>query len=297
MLITSPTGFGKTMSSLLLAYGITNDWSKICVIDTENDSAQLYSHLGPYNVITMKAPYTVDDFVKAMKICADAGIEVVISDSVTHYWDEVKAYVDRLGSGFQNWAKGTPVWSRLVNTILQSPMHVICTARKKQAYDMVKKDGKTVVEKKGLESQIRDGFDYEMTLVFDLINDQHLAQTSKDRTGLFMNSMEFVINEKTGEAIKNWCESGAEVLEEPTEQPAQSAPPMQAAPVKPILTDKGLTASLQRIKKGETDLYERMKIGMTMTPEQEKILLAAVGIENSKKANIEPIIDDSKDPF
>ena len=37
---------GKTYSSLLIAYGMTADWSKIAVIDSENCSADLYAHLG-----------------------------------------------------------------------------------------------------------------------------------------------------------------------------------------------------------------------------------------------------------
>lgn len=41
MNIASPSGFGKTYSSLLIAYGMTGDWEKIAVIDTENDSASL----------------------------------------------------------------------------------------------------------------------------------------------------------------------------------------------------------------------------------------------------------------
>ena len=46
------SGSGKTYSSLLIAYGIVSDWSKIAVIDTENGSADLYAHLGEYNVLT-----------------------------------------------------------------------------------------------------------------------------------------------------------------------------------------------------------------------------------------------------
>lgn len=37
------SGSGKTYSSLLIAYGIVSDWSKIAVIDTENGSADLYA--------------------------------------------------------------------------------------------------------------------------------------------------------------------------------------------------------------------------------------------------------------
>lgn len=40
---------GKTLSSLLLAQGLTNNWSKVAVIDTESNSASFYCHLGKFN--------------------------------------------------------------------------------------------------------------------------------------------------------------------------------------------------------------------------------------------------------
>ena len=53
MCLNGPSGSGKTYSSLLLGYGLTNDWSKIAVIDSENHSSELYSHLGSYNVLQL----------------------------------------------------------------------------------------------------------------------------------------------------------------------------------------------------------------------------------------------------
>ena len=51
--LQGPSGSGKTYSALLLAYGLCNDWSKIAVIDTENHSADLYAHMGHYNVLNL----------------------------------------------------------------------------------------------------------------------------------------------------------------------------------------------------------------------------------------------------
>jgi Rad3-related DNA helicase len=51
MALQSPSGSGKTYSSLLIAYGLTGNWENIAVIDTENHSAELYAHLGPYKVL------------------------------------------------------------------------------------------------------------------------------------------------------------------------------------------------------------------------------------------------------
>ncbi len=54
--LQGPSGSGKTYSSLLLAGGLTNDLSKVAVIDTENGSANLYTHLGAYQVLRLNRP-------------------------------------------------------------------------------------------------------------------------------------------------------------------------------------------------------------------------------------------------
>lgn len=226
MAISAPTGFGKTYSALLLAYGITNDWSKIAVIDSENDSASLYSDLGEYKTLSIAPPYNVDRFKQAVKICADAGAEVIIVDSTYHYWHGkggLLEYNNSLsGNNFTNWAKTNPLWAAWLDTILQTPVHFICTSRKKQAYEMTKDaSGKVTVEKKGMEDQIRDGFDYEMTIAFNIISANHMAEAGKDRTRLFVGKQEFVITSETGAKIKEWCETGAEQI--PPPNPAAEA--------------------------------------------------------------------------
>ena len=55
--MSGASGFGKTYGALKLAKGICGDWSKIALIDTENGSGSLYSDLGEYNTIDLKAPY------------------------------------------------------------------------------------------------------------------------------------------------------------------------------------------------------------------------------------------------
>lgn len=214
MSLASPTGFGKTYSALLLAYGITGDWSKITVIDTENESADLYEDLGDYNVVPLAPPYTPERYIEAIRQCEDAGDEVIIIDSVTHVWHGkggLLEYKDSLGGKFQDWAKVTPMYQEWLNAILHSKAHVICCVRKKQAYNMTLVNGMTKVEKAGLDDQIRDGFDYEMTIAFEIINDNHMVNTSKDRTRLFMNKPEFVITPETGRMIAEWCESGVDI--------------------------------------------------------------------------------------
>jgi hypothetical protein len=210
--LSGASGFGKTYSALLLAYGMTDDWSKIAVIDTENGSAELYSDLGEYNVMTLDAPFSPERYIEAIKACENGGMEVIIIDSITHEWESKGGCLDilsSLGSKYQDWAKVTPRHNAFLESILQSKCHVITTVRRKQDYDMTKDgNGKVKVEKVGTKEVTREGYEYELTLNLEFVNDTHLVKASKDRTGLFMDKPEFVITAETGKIIKGWCESG-----------------------------------------------------------------------------------------
>jgi hypothetical protein len=63
----------------------------------------------------------------------------------------------------------------------------------------------TRVVKHGTKEITREGYEYELTVNFELINDRHLAKASKDRTGLFMDKPEFVINPAIGKKLVEWC--------------------------------------------------------------------------------------------
>lgn len=215
--LSSPSGFGKTYGALLLAFGITGDWNKICVIDTENNSSSLYSHLGAFNVISLLPSFTPSRYIKAIRMAEEAGMEVLIIDSITHVWKGqggLLEYQNSLGGRYQDWAKATPLYQQWLNTILQSPCHIITTCRKKQAYNIITEGNKTKVEKAGLDDEIRDGYEYEMTIALDITNDQHIARASKDRTGLFMGKPEFVITPETGKQISDWCNQGIPAIAE-----------------------------------------------------------------------------------
>lgn len=214
MNIASPSGFGKTYSALLLASGIASSYEKIAVIDTENDSASLYAHLGNFKTIKLNPPYTADRYIEAIKICETAKMEVIIIDSITHFWNGqggILEYQNSLGGRYQDWAKATPLYQRWLSTILQSSCHIITTNRKKQAYNMITENNRTKIEKAGLDDEIRQGYEYEMSLAFEIINEQHMAKASKDRTGLFANILEFVITSDTGKKILDWCNDGASI--------------------------------------------------------------------------------------
>lgn len=209
--IQGPSGSGKTYGALLIAYGLCNDLSKVCVIDTENSSAELYSHLGEYNTIQLSAPFTPEKFMEAIQCCEKANMEVIIIDSASHEWDGIGGVLDIHaaipGNSFTAWSKVTPRHNAFIQLMLQCGCHVITTVRSKQEYILSDKNGKQVPEKVGMKGIQKDGYEYDSTLAFEL-NINHTAQVSKDRTGLFIGKYDLRLTPEIGRSIKQWCEAG-----------------------------------------------------------------------------------------
>lgn len=205
--LQGPSGSGKTFSALKIAQGLSN-LSKVCVIDSENSSADLYSDIGDFSVLGIQKPFTPEKYIQAIHMCHTAGMEVIIIDSLSHEWEGEGGVLDihsqLPGNSFTNWAKVTPRHNALVQAMLSVDSHVIATMRTKQDYVLTDKNGKMVPEKVGLKSVTRDGMDYEFTVVFDL-DIAHNCVASKDRTGLFVNRPPFKASNETGREISEWC--------------------------------------------------------------------------------------------
>lgn len=213
--ISAPSGAGKTYSALRMAKGLVGDWDKIAVIDTENGSASLYSHLGDFSVIDLQPPFSPEKYTEAISICVDAGIECIIIDSSSHEWttlleeNEKLAHASFRGNTWAAWSKTTPRHDKFVNSVLHCTAHVITCTRSKT--ETIQEGGK--VKKVGMKDLQRDGWEYELTISLNIDRDTHLATPSKDRTNLFEGKQPFLISEKTGEQIKEWCESGISELQ------------------------------------------------------------------------------------
>ena len=225
--ITGPSGSGKTYSALLVAFGIGG---KIALLDTENGSGDLYSALGDYDVCTISAPFTVQKYIEAIKDAEQSGYDVLILDSISAEWAgsggllslHTQLTSNNRNNSFSAWGQVTPKHNAFIDAIVASKLHIICTIRSKTEYAQIQNDkGKTEIKKIGLGLVQREGIDYEFTTVFDL-NQDHSVSVSKDRTSLFDGQV-FMITQETGQTLKEWLDTGIEVIDEKELQERKSS--------------------------------------------------------------------------
>jgi hypothetical protein len=214
--LCGPSGSGKTLGALLIAKGLGG---KIAMIDTERGSGSLYSDKADYDVCQLAPPFSPEAYIKAIKDAENNNYDVLIIDSLSHAWNGIGGVLEMhdkatRASKSQNsyfaWGEVTPHQNRLIETILQSKMHIIVCMRVKTEYAVADVNGKKAPIKIGLAPIQRDGVEYEFTCVLDLMADSHIYRASKDRTEIFEGKSE-VLSITDGEKLNEWLNSGKDI--------------------------------------------------------------------------------------
>ena len=208
-LIGGPSGGGKTYSSLRLAKGIANKMNtKIAAIDTENGRIRYYANEFEFDDMRLDSPYSPDKYCQAIDEAVNSGYGVLIIDSMSHEWDYCLDVHSKMpGNSYTNWSKITPMHDKFWEKILQSQIHIIATVRGKDEYVMEERNGKSVPKKVGLGYKQRDGVEYNYTVSFNVDQQSHVAESTKDNTHLFEGRFE-ILTEKDGEKLFDWANSG-----------------------------------------------------------------------------------------
>jgi hypothetical protein len=175
--IAGPAGSGKTYTGLSIAQSLANG-GKIAVLDTEHGSASKYADLFQFDVMEMDPPFHPNRFAEAIREAQGAGYKVIVLDSLSHAWNGTGGLlevVDQIAARsnskntFAAWKEGTPIYNKLVDTIIQSDIHVIATMRQKMDYVLEEDErGKKKPVKVGLAPVQREGFEYEFDVVMNL---------------------------------------------------------------------------------------------------------------------------------
>ena len=225
--LTGASGGGKTLSSLYLAYGMTGDWGKIAVIDSERGRALMYANrsdlgTGEFLHCDLEPPYTVDRYIEAMreaeKLVGEDG--VIIIDSGSHAWKGTGGVLDakeqiaqqRGKTDFSAWNDAGKIQNKFIDTIMDLNCDTIVTLRSKVSYtqEVDPETGKTRVRKLGLEPEQKNDFEYEMTLVMDVDKDTHNVSIIKDNTFLDAEGFYGRVTPELGKRLRAWMAEGIE---------------------------------------------------------------------------------------
>jgi AAA domain len=212
--LTGPSGSGKTMTALITA---TNLGDSVAVIDTERGSASKYSGAKGFAFDTLEMyRHDPSDLPKALAAAAASGHDVVVVDSLSHFWfgtggmlEQVDAAAKRSYSGntFAGWKDAAPIERAMIDALVSYPGHVIVTMRVKTEWVI---EGRTP-RKVGLKPEQRHGIEYEFDIVGDL-DEQNTLIVSKSRCPDLTGA---VIRKPDGafaQTILGWLDDGAEAI-------------------------------------------------------------------------------------
>lgn len=217
------SGSGKSYSSLKLATGMADEIEretgkrpKILMGNSEAARGRYYANEFDYDIVDMVAPHAPENYVDLINFAVQQGYGILIIDSTSAEWEGKGGCLDlqkQAGGRYQDWAKITPRHNKFINTLSDSPIHIIATMRGKDQYVMSQSEGyngktTTKVEKVGVGAKQREGFEYEFTCTFLLDVKTNTAETQKDNTHIFENEGAVLLSENHGSRIIQWANSG-----------------------------------------------------------------------------------------
>jgi hypothetical protein len=207
MMLSGPSGAGKTRSSLIIATELA-EGGRILGIDTERESMLTYADDFDFDHLPWRAPYDVREL---NVVLGEAGgsYAVVIVDSASHFWRKEGGVLDIANGKFTGWKEARPIQEQLVEAILDCGAHVILGVRSKVAHTQEEEKGRQVVKKLGMAPQQDDDLEFEMNVAIELAMD-HTATISKSRTTALPVGRTFATN-RTAEMARiyrEWLKAG-----------------------------------------------------------------------------------------
>lgn len=254
--VAGPSGSGKTYSALKIARGMVNNPSEIGLLDTENKRGSLYADIldGPFLIGDLYPPFSPNRFSTAIKEFQDAGVKVLVIDSVSHEWEGDSGCEDianlplTQGKKMANWVGAKREHKAFMNTLLHCNMNVIVCLRAREKTDF--KDPTKPVSL-GIQPIQEKNFMFEMTASLLMENEgkkQTFLKLPFFLKDAFVSDSNGYLGEKTGKAIIKWLETGEK--EDPE--------------IKRLKSEMTMAA--------ESGLDEVVKIWNSLTKPQQKIL-------------------------
>ena len=201
--IYGPPGAGKTMTSLLIAEGLSKLTAKrIAYVDTEHGT-DFYCQSVPSRKVhpdafDFDAIYTrsLTEVIQAVKALDVKEYSVVIIDSVTHLWEAARAAYDgrqtKIGTiPMQAWGKIKKPYKDLMSYLLSSPMHVLICGRQGVDYETDEETDELKAVGVKMKAEGETPYEPHILLRMEAIKPrktneiaQIIAYAEKDRTGV-----------------------------------------------------------------------------------------------------------------
>lgn len=251
LMMMGPSGSGKTWTTLDLATRLAEkENSRVAFIDTEGNSASLYAAHFDFDVLTLRDNYNPEEYIRGMQAAVHNGYKVLVIDSFSHAWNGANGVLEVVdqagqkmgGNDWAGWSKGRPLQNRLVNAVLNIPIHIIGTARSKTEWAQEPgRNGKLQPVKVGVGAVQSSEFEYEFTIaaLMDMEHNFTITKSKCDATpygATFSDPADFI------EKVYDWLNTGIESdenerefqkLGSPTPTPAPAPAPRPSNPGKP----------------------------------------------------------------
>ncbi len=236
--IFSPSGGGKTYTSLRLASGMIKKMKEIdgkdyeiWLANNEGDRGLYYANEFKYKIINIVPPHDPETYIDLIKF-AEQNEEcgVLIIDSFSKEWAGEGGCLEiaqKLGGQYQKaWRNVTPRHRALMEVLNSAKVNIIATMRGEDQYVMStdEKTNKTNLEKIGLGAKQGKDFEYEFSCTLSLDQKTNSAESFKDNTHIFENMPPRKLTENDGMKIIEWANSDVAKAEtaNPTPQKPQA---------------------------------------------------------------------------
>lgn len=228
------SGGGKTFTALQLAWGLANfDSKKVGLLCTENRRGRLYAdalrdqqgNIHRFMVGDLVPPFSPARYIEAIKAFEQAGVEVLVIDSVSHEWNGIGGCEDIANApDGQGKAPKNPRWNTakrehksFMNAMLQSPLHVIACMRAQPKVKLETQNGKTVYVDQGVLPIQEKSFTFELTASMMLWNSgkqRDVLKCPDELAGIFGKSGEWAegyLTAQSGKQLRDWVDGGGKV--------------------------------------------------------------------------------------
>lgn len=314
--IAGQSGDGKTYTALMIARGMVNSPSEIGFLDTENKRGSLYHDIldGKFLIGDLYPPFSPARYSEAIKEFQEAGVKVLVIDSVSHEWEmgcEEIAYAPKANGQprkIADWVTAKREHKKFMNVLLQSDMDIICCIRAREKTDFTNMEKPVSL---GIQPVCEKNFMFEMTASI-MMADNGLTQKPMKLPSFLREAFgtgSGYLGVDTGKKIRKWLDQGEK--EDPVISKIKSDALMICEQGEKALTDfyKTLTPELQKnikiishfaLCKESAKAYDAQK--ESDDPETDKYVVLIDLLESKKTlledsdlTDIQLIVDEKQD--